>query len=74
VTAARHDAYALVRAFLAEHAPTIAGFALLRGLTPGLSGAARVRLFHRLPRRLQDACWRELARRIDVSRAKADRR
>lgn len=47
------------------------GFALLHALTPGLSGAARLRLFHRLPRRLQDACWHELARRID---AKADRR
>jgi len=49
----------------------LSGFALLHALTPDLSGAARLRLFHRLPRRLQDACWHELARRID---AKADRR
>lgn len=43
-------------------------FARIHALTPGLSGAARLRLFGRLPQPLQAACWRDLREHIDRER------
>lgn len=40
------------------------GFALFRALTPGLDGATRLALFHRLPESVQARCWRGLAEAV----------